>query len=116
MRTRSRRRVTTINNPTIVAGVDPIGITADFAGGFVMVSFLANALGVGVGQWITGSIKVDGVTQSVAYGAYQSGTNISISFSQLILVPSGRHRISAALGAAVTIATANGSLVLSVSE
>lgn len=95
---------------TFTNGTDVIGITGDFDGGFVLacVALYAN---VGSGGYESAAFKVDGVVQGQGAALGQVSVVNTLTYTALLRVPQGRHRISVAFGtAAAPVASATADL------
>lgn len=115
MRSKYRRYQVTAASITLNAGSDQVGITADFEGGFVLV-VASLSTNVGVGQWATTQVKVDGMVQGAGGAAWQPGQNLQVPTSEIVRVPQGRHRISLVTSAGVPFPAGGSNIVFTVAE
>lgn len=84
-----------------------LGITSDFAGGWVNVNGAVVEAAVGAGQWLTVGITVDGVGMGGRTN-WQAGSNVATPISTSIRVPHGRHHIGLTAQCSVASAGCNG--------
>ena len=99
MRTKSSRWASSRGAFTFTPSMELVGITADFAGGFVRVDAIAQEVNPTATNWAALQVMVDGVSQGPARIVWQ-GTgqgNVQVSLNHSVRVPPGRHRVSVLL-------------------
>jgi hypothetical protein len=83
---------TSVNNVSMVNGVLTT-ITGDFNGGQVLVTAVLSAAIPGVGGWATLGLNIDGVAFGQQAGNYQSGGNLGLTFTGIVRILPGKHRV-----------------------
>lgn len=101
MRAKAHAYKAKVGPATFTSSTECIGLTGDFEGGLVLASVVVLA-NPGVGGWVSLNYAVDGVTQGLNPGAYQSGGSLQVAYTYLLRVPQGRHRINVYFGTSGT--------------
>ena len=103
------------SNTTFASNTECVGVTGDFEGGFIQVHSYV-ACSIAQGAWFTATFYVDGVAMTMSQGVYQYGANFSYTMSDILRVPSGRHRIGIQFAASNPPAAGSCNASISVAE
>lgn len=100
MRTKTKRYNKDVASATFGLGVEALGVSGQFEGGFVLVVGHIE-FNTAVGQWSAAYLTLDGVNVSPGMGGWQSGGNFAIDLLKTVRISHGVHHLGILFNAGV---------------